>query len=501
MKLTKFRVKNYKSIIDSGYCSFADDLTILIGKNESGKSAMLEALRDFGKNVRSMSDEVYPLDGGTDDPSVEVHLQLTNDEIVRIQEEAQLKLTDEGLEYIRQNGMVVAKNGCGQYDYKEAYLKQLVANGQPEELTEETPQYSRIRTAQDKVTELMPGQNIPTLNLDADVPDIQLAAREIVKSVKQALSFVSDENIQHQIVESMRTILTETETLSGPRQRAKESFLDGVVQSLPMFIFFEEFANDLPFDININDVKQNRSVCDFARIAGLNLDRLLEIKDLQRRINMLNRHSAAISGDFLEYWGQNMVEMVVKPEGEKLIFGIKDCETTNFYKVKQRSKGFQWFLSFYLRLNAHAGENNVIVIDEPGMNLHARAQKEIIKILLSKITPRSQVIFSTHSPYFLDAKRLDRIRVVMKSPLDGTVIREDVRSSGIDEESLLPLTTAAGSSFVLSTPHRTEEVADEKPEPIEEPVPEPEPVVEPEEEEEAEVPEAKGRSFFSYLKR
>ncbi len=501
MKLTKFRVRNYKSIIDSGYCSFADDLTILIGKNESGKTAMLEALRDFGNNVRSMSDEVYPLDGGSDDPLVEVHLQLTNDEIQKIQEEAQVKLSDEGLEYIRQNGLSVTKNGCGQYDYKDEYLRQLAGDAEVDGQMEETPQYARIRSARDKVSELMPGQNIPSLDLDADLPNIQQAAREIVKSVKQALSFISDENIQTQIVESMRVILTETETLSGPRQRSKSTFLDGVVQALPAFIFFEEFANDLPFDIDINDVKSNRSVCDFARIAGLNLDRLLEIKDLQRRINLLNRHSAAISGDFLEYWGQNMVEMVVKPEGNKLIFGVKDCETTNFYKVKQRSKGFQWFLSFYLRLNAHAGENNVIIIDEPGMNLHARAQKEIIKILVTKITPRSQVIFSTHSPYFLDAKRLDRIRVVMKSPLDGTVIREDVRSSGIDEESLLPLTTAVGTSFTNTETDDASEAALQQPDVAEEPGPDPVPAEEPEEEEPQEAPETKGRSFFSYLKR
>ena len=47
MKLTKFRIKNYKSIIDSGDCYFSDKLTILAGKNESGKSSVLEALEDF----------------------------------------------------------------------------------------------------------------------------------------------------------------------------------------------------------------------------------------------------------------------------------------------------------------------------------------------------------------------------------------------------------------------------------------------------------------------
>jgi len=63
MKLTKFRIYNYKSIIDSGYCTLAADLTILIGKNESGKSSILEALRDLDKNVNEFSPDVYPLDG------------------------------------------------------------------------------------------------------------------------------------------------------------------------------------------------------------------------------------------------------------------------------------------------------------------------------------------------------------------------------------------------------------------------------------------------------
>lgn len=44
MKLTKFRIQNFKSIIDSGYYAFASDLTILVGKNGSGKTATLKAM-------------------------------------------------------------------------------------------------------------------------------------------------------------------------------------------------------------------------------------------------------------------------------------------------------------------------------------------------------------------------------------------------------------------------------------------------------------------------
>ena len=52
MKLKSFRIFRYKSIVDSGECTLSSDFTILIGKNESGKTAILEALRDFDRDQR-----------------------------------------------------------------------------------------------------------------------------------------------------------------------------------------------------------------------------------------------------------------------------------------------------------------------------------------------------------------------------------------------------------------------------------------------------------------
>ena len=44
MKLTRARVKNYRSIDDSTWVQL-EDVTALVGKNESGKTAFLQALR------------------------------------------------------------------------------------------------------------------------------------------------------------------------------------------------------------------------------------------------------------------------------------------------------------------------------------------------------------------------------------------------------------------------------------------------------------------------
>ena len=68
-----FRIKNYKSIVDTGTCYLASDLTILAGKNESGKTAILEALRDFGTG--EIDTDAYPL-GNEEQPEISVSFLL-----------------------------------------------------------------------------------------------------------------------------------------------------------------------------------------------------------------------------------------------------------------------------------------------------------------------------------------------------------------------------------------------------------------------------------------
>ena len=46
MKLTSCRVQNYRSILDSGWVEL-DDIAIIVGKNESGKTSFLKALWKF----------------------------------------------------------------------------------------------------------------------------------------------------------------------------------------------------------------------------------------------------------------------------------------------------------------------------------------------------------------------------------------------------------------------------------------------------------------------
>ncbi len=89
---------------------------------------------------------------------------------------------------------------------------------------------------------------------------------------------------------------------------------------------------------------------------------------------------------YLEFW--------IKDEGERLY-------------PKQRSRGVRWFLSFYLELKASASIENkklVLLVDEPGVSLHARAQEDVLKVF-EDINDKIQIIYTTHSPHLVEINK------------------------------------------------------------------------------------------------
>ncbi|MCK5067335.1 MAG: ATP-binding protein, partial [Bacteroidales bacterium] len=92
---------------------------------------------------------------------------------------------------------------------------------------------------------------------------------------------------------------------------------------------------------------------------------------------------------------------------------------------KQRSRGVRWFLSFFLELKATAMDksqhNKVLLIDEPGVSLHARAQEDVLKVF-DDIKEQIQIIYTTHSPHLIDVNKLYRILAVQRA------IEDDMKS-------------------------------------------------------------------------
>ena len=145
--------------------------------------------------------------------------------------------------------------------------------------------------------------------------------------------------------------------------------------------------------------------------------------------------------EYKKFWTQDLTNLYIDWENNELIFLIK--ERNDFYPPNYRSKGKQWHLAFYVRVTARSKENvqNIILIDEPGLFLHAKAQEDILR-KLEDISKHTLIIFSTHSPYLLDVNKLSRIRLVLKINYNTTISNKIHIDS--DKETLTPIITAIG---------------------------------------------------------
>jgi predicted ATP-dependent endonuclease of OLD family len=206
---------------------------------------------------------------------------------------------------------------------------------------------------------------------------------------------------------------------------------------IPVFEFFEDFSSLLPNKIDLEDILNEnihtegyKAARNFLQIAGLNAEFFREKNHriLKQKIENLN---GEISIDFQDFWSQNVgknnkikinfeLEHYDYTHPEKsgqpyLEFWIKDKQERLY--PKQRSRGVRWFLSFYLELKATAKKNNVsriMLIDEPGLSLHARAQEDVLKVF-EDLRDKMQIIYCTHSPHLIDLNKLYRILPVQRA--------------------------------------------------------------------------------------
>ncbi len=208
-------------------------------------------------------------------------------------------------------------------------------------------------------------------------------------------------------------------------------------QYIPVFEFFEDFSSLLPNKIDLEDIlNENTNVegykaaRNFLEVAGLNAAFFREKNHriLKQKIENLN---GEITINFQDYWSQNVgknnkinlnfeLEHYDYTHPDKsgkpyLEFWIKDKQERLY--PKQRSRGVRWFLSFYLELKATAKLNHVsrvILIDEPGLSLHARAQEDVIKVF-EDLKDSMQIVYSTHSPHLVNVNKLYRILAVQRA--------------------------------------------------------------------------------------
>jgi len=439
MRLQSFQIKNFRSIKDSGKCYLASDVTILAGRNESGKTNIVEALNKFKKEEK-LSNLDYP-SYEADKKQIEIlfSFRISAAEINEIVKklEINLKLSKEKeytidiLRTDKENKYIF----CG--ELLEILKKEL------QRLNEEI-----ISGANEKIAKLYELLN----TYKVEIPEkkrllIRDSYDEIVNKVNGLINII-DQSTEKITNEKNKNSLKEIkdEVVSVKSKINIDSNIDkierGIAQRIPKVILFSSFDDILPYETELDQANQ-KIIKNFCKISGLNIDSLRRTSDTQERKSIVDEASAIIDGNFKSFWKQDEVRLKVDIDGSKLIFLVYDEGKYVPFRPQQRSKGLQWFLSFYITLSAEGQDKGVIIlIDEPGLYLHAKAQEDVLSVL-EKLSEINQIIFTTHMPYLINPNRLDRIRLIIKNNKGETKIENNIQK-GADKETLTPIITAIG---------------------------------------------------------
>lgn len=421
MEVEKFRIRNYKSIIDSGDCYLGKKITILAGKNESGKTTILEALYAF--NVDRKLEKCNPLNDKNAVTSIEVTFILDV-------EDAQKILVECGIECESPKSRIkiTLSKSSNNNEYRIVSFSglKLASN---KELEDETNKY--IAKNLKKIDSKLLSNN--KITDDASIPKLKTLLSAFATSLpnKDSTKIAND-------------ILQNIEKYEKGLNQIERFFTHFLKNFMPNFILFSSFDDSFPDSIPLSNLKNNTWAKDLERISNFSIDGLLSNNPQEVEIKK-EQANLDFSEQFRKYWTQDDIRLKISLYQDSLRFWIEENNIP--FSPSQRSKGQQWYLNFYVKVLARVRENisNIILIDEPGLYLHPKAQKDVLKVLVNDKFS-SQIVFSTHSPYLIEDRNLDDIRLVEKVNGETKIIGK-VWAKVEDGETLTPILTSIGMSI------------------------------------------------------
>ena len=435
MLLKKVTIHKYKSFLTEQSYGVESAITRIVGKNESGKTALLEALAksnyfEYNAEFKFDKDLDYPRSELTkvrnENPAVLTCEYELSDAIIK-------SVEDDFAE-----GIVVGKtfSVTSYYDnkktttgvdvdfdvFKEWLIVAFDIGDQCKELIHTATSYSELEST---VTEnnSLPGMKeikgeLDKIKRDSDSCENPLKGYIYKKYVSPAI----------------------------PKLWYFSDYF-----SLPCRINLSEFATGKPTgNLSSEEFKIAKALFE---LSGLQLSDIQSESNFEAFKAQLEATSNSITDEMFEYWSTNQnleirFEIEHAPNGVRYLnIRIYNSKHRVTLPLKNRSKGFLWFFSFLVWFSKIQGDKNskyILLLDEPGLSLHASAQNDLLRFIDEKLAPDYQVIYTTHSPFMIDSLKLNEVRTVYdtQNPKVGSVVSDAVEEK--DSDTLFPLQAALG---------------------------------------------------------
>jgi predicted ATP-dependent endonuclease of OLD family len=480
MKLVNFEIRDFKSVRNSTPVEVCD-VTCLVGKNESGKTSILQALYKLNPVVPEhdkfdVTDE-YPRS------EVEEYRQQVEDGeieaaiVVRAKynlEPAEVKKTEEEFgEGVLPEAIVMLSKGYDNELHVELMVNEAIA----------VSALVKNHKLPKEVAETAAG--CTTLAALAAFLDTDATARhEKYTAAKAQAETLADPDVKTKAIHEA-DLLAESEA-----SKKLKSLLTSISTTClniyiwtkylsptwPKFLYFDEYYQ-MEGHVNIEKLRERQSskslkssdlpMLGLIELARLNLDQLLNPQRTEDLVAKLEGASNHLSKQILKFWSQNQhlqVRFDVRPgrpndpeemrNGTNLWGRVDDTIHRVSTLLGSRSKGFLWFFSFlaWFGKQKKTKEPLILLLDEPGLFLHAKAQSDLLKYIEDELKGHNQVVYTTHSPFMVDPHHFERVRIVedksidIKEPLPteqaGTKVFQEVLEAS--EGSLFPLQGALG---------------------------------------------------------
>lgn len=399
--LEKVFIENFLSIYNNQELKVSNKLTTLIGGNASGKSTILKAINKMNgekidikeKNINRLDDKTkismkFYLDKSTRKKLNEAYMNDDN---------KLLKLPDIDLYYY----LYLAETGELQYELKDKEDNQVnIIKLNIKNLSKYFEQNLKGHNSQikKKIQEII-------LNLDKDT--------DILANLTEEEQSILEQNIKEDF-NKLKSELKDVENKLLPNYK---------------FIYMNSFKDILVDDITIDSIEKNPTVVNFLNIAGITKDEIVKAvdNDDQQKIRTIeNKTISIVTKHFKKIFSQVKdddmfkLSMTIDNKNRKLNFWIQNKITgESVLPFTSESEGMQWYLSMYLRLyeyfiNETKNTSYILLLDEPNIYLHAEAQYDLLNNVFKEKLNDVQIIYSTHSPYMIDANDLFSIRIIDK---------------------------------------------------------------------------------------
>ena len=406
MKLLKFKVHNFKTIDESEWIT-TDNITCLVGENESGKTNILTALlklKPADKNYKINIISDYPRYRYTEEREVapnkkfiEAIFEVDNLDIIKEINQKTIKDSEESIEVEEKQQLLEFKYIIVERYYNEEYK---IFGIKKEEDIGNSEKYEKI--------------------IDNE--------NAIINRIPKFVYYASYANLSSELY--LPNIIEELSRYDSLSEKTKNK-----AKTLKVLFDFVKLSP--------------KEILELGKETGDQSDNIIsdENNKKKEREIMLDSASSNMTKRFKEWWKQGNYKFKFSADGMYFRIWVSDDVRCENIELENRSSGLQWFFSFYLIfITENAGEDNnsIILLDEPGHTLHPMAQKDL-SLFFNSLAENKQLIYTTHSPFLVDSMNITKTKVVYSDSKGKTKISDDLTIKKKEaQKSIYPINSAIG---------------------------------------------------------